>query len=210
MRQTSEPAVAEPASATIAGLILAAGESSRMGADKALLMYHGKTFLENIVSALHEAGIQRIVVILGHNAELIQQSVDLSAVEVVVNQNYRLGQTSSLQEGLRVLAGDEPAGVVVCLTDHPSVASDTVRILIQYFKSFGKPVIVPQTDGKHGHPVLVGRELFAELRALGPAQGADTVIHEYSDRTEFVEVSDPGILLDVDDPESYLRLTAQS
>jgi len=193
----------------IAGLILAAGESSRMGADKALLMYRGQTFLENIIASLREAGVQRVVVVLGHHAELIQQSIDLAAVEVVVNQDYREGQTSSLQAGLRRLAANEPDGVIMCLVDHPAIAADTVRHLIDNFKSTGKPVVVPQLRGKHGHPVLLGRELFGRLRALGPGQGADTVIHAYRDRTEFVDVTDPGILLDVDDPESYLRLTKQ-
>jgi len=198
-----------PRPLAIAGLILAAGESSRMGADKALLMYRGQTFLENIISALRKAGIGRVVVVLGHHADLIQQSIDLAAVEVVVNQDYPLGQTSSLQAGLRVLARNEPDGVVMFLVDHPAISSDTAKQLIQSFKSSGKPVVIPQHQGKHGHPVLVGRELFAQLRALGPSQGADTVIHRYRDRTEFVEVTDPGILLDVDDPESYLRLTKQ-
>ena len=188
--------------------VLAAGESSRMGADKALLMYRGETFLENIISALRDGGVQEIVVVLGHNAELIEQSIDLSSVQVVINQDYRRGQTSSLQAGLRVLGKNGPDGVVLCLVDHPALSADTVQELKQHFKSTGKPVIVPQMQGKHGHPVLLGRELFGRIAALGPDQGADTVIHKYRDRTEFVEVTDPGILLDVDDPEAYLRLTA--
>jgi molybdenum cofactor cytidylyltransferase len=190
----------------IAGVILAAGESSRMGADKALLAYRGKTFLENIIGALREAGVRRVIVVLGHNSELIQQSVDLSAVEVVVNQEYRRGQTSSLQAGLRVLATNEPDGILLHLVDHPAISADTIKILIQHFKSSGKPVIIPQMQGKHGHPVLMGREVFSQIAALGPDQGADTVIHKYRGRTEFVEVTDPGILIDVDDPESYLDL----
>jgi molybdenum cofactor cytidylyltransferase len=208
---TSDPEAAAGASSApvIAGVILAAGESSRMGADKALLMYRGGTFLENIISALAEAGIRRVVVVLGHHAELIQQSIDLSSVEVVVNQDYRRGQTSSLQAGLRVMAGNEPDGVVICLVDHPAISADTIQKLIQHFKLSSKPVVIPQLNAKHGHPVLMGREVFDQIAGLGPDQGADTVIHLYRDRTEFVEVADPGILLDVDDPESYLRLVTQ-
>jgi molybdenum cofactor cytidylyltransferase len=194
----------------IAAVVLAAGESSRMGADKALLMYRGRTFLENIIAALRDAGIQRVIVVLGHHAELIQQSIDLGSVEVVVNQDYSQGQTSSLQAGLRVLAGSRPDGVVVCLVDHPALSTDTVQKLIHYFKFAARPIVSPQLEGKHGHPVLVGREALSKILELGPDQGADTVIHHYRDRTEFVEVTDPGILLDVDDPESYLRLTTQT
>jgi len=209
MSADSQSGTATSKPPTVAGLVLAAGESSRMGADKALLMYRGQTFLENIISALREAGIRRIVVVLGHHAELVQQSIDLAAVEVVVNQDYGRGQTSSLQAGLRVLAGSESDGMVVCLVDHPAISADTLQKLILSFKSTGKPVVIPESHGKHGHPVLVGRELFGQLGTLGPGQGADTVIHQYRDQTEFVEVADPGILLDVDDPESYLRLTTQ-
>jgi molybdenum cofactor cytidylyltransferase len=193
----------------IAAVVLAAGESSRMGADKALLMYRGRTFLENIISALRDAGVGRVVVVLGHHAELIQQSIDLSSVEVVINQDYRQGQTSSLQAGLRVLAANMPEGVLLCLVDHPVISTDTVQNLIRNFKSADRLVVIPQLNGMHGHPVLVGREVFDQIAALGPDQGADTVIHLYRSQTEFVEVTDPGILIDVDDPESYLDLSKQ-
>ncbi|TAM82558.1 MAG: nucleotidyltransferase family protein [Acidobacteria bacterium] len=192
-----------PSLQATAGVILAAGESSRMGTDKALLMYRGRTFLENIICQLRDAGVQRVVVVLGHHADLIQQSIDLTSVEVVVNRDYRLGQTSSLQAGLRRLSESRAESTLLCLVDHPSISVDTIQKLIQYFTSSGSPVIVPQLRGKHGHPVLLGRELFSQILSLGPGQGADTLIHHYHDRTEFVEVTDPGILLDVDDPESY-------
>lgn len=193
----------------LAGLILAAGESSRMGADKALLMYRGQTFLESITSTLLEADVQHVVVVLGHHAEEIQLEIDLATVEVVVNPDYQRGQTSSLQAGLHLMAANEPDGVIICLVDHPAISVDTVRQLMQTFNSTRKPVIIPQLKGKHGHPILMGRELFGRIAALGPDEGADSVIHEYRDQTEFVEVTDHGILLDVDDPESYLRLTTQ-
>lgn len=194
----------------VAGLILAAGESSRMGADKPLLMYRGKTFLENIIAALRGAGIQRIVVVLGHHAEEIQQALDLAAVEVIVNRDYRQGQTSSLQAGLQLLARNIPDCVVVCLVDHPAITADTVGKLIHHFKYSGHPVIIPQMNGKHGHPILLAKELFGEFLALGPGQGADTIIHARRSLTEFVEVTDPGILLDVDVPESYRRLADET
>ncbi len=209
MSAGSEPRTGPSSATVIAAVVLAAGESSRMGADKALLVYRGRTFLENIISALREAGIGRVIVVLGHHAELIEPSVDLSSVEVVVNQDYRRGQTSSFQAGLRVLAANRPHGVVLCLVDHPAISTDTLHNLIQHFKSTGKPVVIPQFNGKHGHPVLVGREVFDQIAELGPEQGADTVIHLYRSQTEFVEVTDPGILIDVDDPESYLKLTQQ-
>ena len=209
MNADPESASSTSSMAMVAGVVLAAGESSRMGADKALLMYRGKTFLENIIAALRAAGLQRVVVVLGYHAELIQQSVDLSSVEVVVNQDYSRGQTSSLQAGLSLLKGDPPDAVVLSLVDHPAITAQTVSTLIQQFESGKRPVVVPQIQGKHGHPVLMSREVYGQIAALEPDKGADTVIHQHRDRTEFVEVTDPGILIDVDDPESYLRLTTQ-
>ena len=210
MKPTPEKSHPNPSVAPeIAAVILAAGESSRMGTDKPLLMYRGRTFLENIILAMREAGIHRVVVVLGYHAELIQEDIDLSSVEVVVNRDYRLGQTSSLQAGLRVLAANEPDVLILCLADHPVIAVDTVQKLIQHFRSNGKPVIIPQINGKHGHPVLLGKEVLGQIAALGPGQGADIVIHRYRPQTEFVEVADPGILIDVDDPESYLNLTTE-
>lgn len=204
-----EPHSEAPSSRAIAGIVLAAGESSRMGADKALLMYRSRTFLENLIAALKDAGISRVIVVLGHHAEQIQQCTDLSAVEVVLNQDYRRGQTSSLQAGLLALAGNEPEGVVICLIDHPAVSTDTIRKLIHNFKSTHRSIVIPQINGTHGHPVLLGRELFSQVLALGPDEGADTVIHQNRDQTKFVEVADPGILIDVDDPESYRKLATQ-
>lgn len=193
----------------IAGLILAAGESSRMGTDKALLTYRGRTFLETIVGALREAGVERVVVVLGHHAEDIRRATSLVDAEVVVNQDYRRGQTSSLQTGLRALEGTAVEGVLLCLVDHPLISADTVRALIANFRHSGAPVVIPAFQDRHGHPVLIGQTLFAELNSLSPEEGANTVIRKYRDATQFVEVNDPGILLDVDDPETYRRLEGE-
>jgi molybdenum cofactor cytidylyltransferase len=190
----------------IAGLILAAGESSRMGRDKALLTYRGKTFLETIVGTLREAGIERIAVVLGHHAEEIQRAVQLPGVEVVVNAAYRLGQTSSLQAGLRALDGPELEAVVLCLVDHPTVSARTVRQLVDSFRTSSAPIVIPTHQGQRGHPVVISRALFPELLSLGPAEGANTVIRRHRAATQFVDVGDPGILLDVDAPESFRRL----
>ena len=196
--------IADPA---IAGLILAAGESSRMGQDKASLTYRGKTFLETIIATLREAGIKQIVVVLGHHSEQIQQGSQLNGASVAVNQDYQLGQTSSLQTGLRALEETGTDGILLCLVDHPAISADSIKKLIHCFRVERKPIVVPTFNGERGHPVLIRRDLFGEISALGPHEGANTVIRKHRDRTQFVEVSDPGVLLDVDDLEAYQRLT---
>jgi CTP:molybdopterin cytidylyltransferase MocA len=190
----------------IAGLILAAGESSRMGTPKATLAYRGRTFLELIVKTLREGGLERIVVVLGHQAEEIQQQVKIELVQVVINPDYRSGQTASLQAGLRALVGDDPEGVVLCLVDHPAVSAETVRRIAASFEQCGAPVVIPTYKGRRGHPVLVGRQLFDELLALTREAGADSVVRKYRPVTKFVEVEDEGVIIDVDDPEGYRRL----
>lgn len=190
----------------IAGLILAAGESSRMGTDKALLTYRGRTFLETILQTLGEAGLESIAVVLGHHAEAIQRSVNLQGAQVVINPNYQQGQTLSLRAGLNALDNPELEAVFLCLVDHPAVSVEVVKKLLANFRQSGAPVVIPTFQGQRGHPVVVGRPLFAQLKKLKPAEGANTVIRQYRSVTHFVEVEDEGILLDVDDPETYRRL----
>ena len=190
----------------IAGLILAAGESRRMGRDKALLTWQGKTFLETLISNLRTAGIKDITVVLGHHAEAIRNAVNLDNVQVAVNHDYQRGQTSSLQTGLAALAADSPEAVVLCLVDQPAVSAGVILELLNQFKATRAPVLIPTYQGERGHPVVIGRALFAELRALPPAAPANAVIRRFRHATQFVEVADPGILRDVDDPAAYERL----
>lgn len=209
-----------PRDSTIAGLVLAAGESSRMGRDKALLKYRGRTFLETIVAKLREAGIDRVTVVLGHHAETIQRAIGWSGaapagVEVVMNPDHRRGQTSSLQAGLSAFeqaaprSGSRPGvldAIVLCLVDHPAFNPATVAALIETFERTRAPVVVPIRGGRRGHPVLIARPLFAPLLALSEDEGANRVIHMWGEQTQQVEVPDPGILVDVDDPAAYRDL----
>ena len=232
----------------VAGLVLAAGESSRMGRDKALLPYRGRTFLETIVAKLREAGLSRVVVVLGHHADEIRRAVNLPGMEVVTNYDYLRGQTSSLQVGLTALDnrlfggeplaldsedrplppaplpkgegrivlssergpdGERPAppdAVLLCLVDHPAFAAATVSTLVETFARTAAPVVIPTYGGRHGHPVLIARLLFDPLLALTQDQGANSVIRAWNSQTQFVEVSDPGILMDVDDLGAYRAL----
>ena len=96
--------------------------------------------------------------------------------------------------------------MVFCLVDHPAVSPEVIQTLIATFRASGSPVVIPTYKGQRGHPVLIGHALFGELLALSPAAGANTVTRKYRDATQFVEVNDMGILIDVDDPDAYRSL----
>lgn len=178
-----------------------------MGRDKALLPYRGSTFLEHMVAELRLAGVARIAVVLGHHAREIEQAAALGDAQVVLNPDYRRGQTSSLQAGLEALAAEPVEAVLLCLVDHPAVQASTIAKLLRAFRDSSAPVVVPTYQGRRGHPVLIARQLFDELRSLELGRGANAVIRKYQAATLPVEVDDPGILADIDDPQAYRDLT---
>lgn len=188
----------------IAGVILSAGESSRMGQPKALLPIGGQTFIEKIVGALREAGLQNIIVVLGHDAEAMRQKIAHLPVTILVNPDYRKGQLSSLRVAIRhLLANDSCSGLLVHLVDHPYIDAPLVNLLIQRFEDSGKLIAVPRFHGKRGHPVIFARSLFDELLKAPEDQGAKAVVNAHRDETLEIETEDAGITLDIDTPELY-------
>ncbi len=186
-----------------AGIILSAGESRRMGRDKALLEYRRTTFLGRIIAVL-EPRVEPLVVVLGHHAEAIRQAVP-SGPSVVVNTNYQAGMLTSLQTGIRELPPDTEAALFT-LVDHPAVAEETVELLIGEGAKARPLIAIPRHGGRRGHPVIVKRQVLDEILALGPESSAKDVIRSHRDRTLFVDVDDAGVLCDIDLPEQYERL----
>jgi len=191
-----------------AGVILAAGESRRMGSPKALLRYRGQTFLDTLIS-LFAARCSPVIVVLGADADKIRNglsfhtSCDTSPqATFVINPDYRTGQTSSMQCGLRAVPADAE-GVLFTLADHPAVAASTIDALAAQ----PRPLIrVPRFEGRRGHPVWFSRALIAEFLAL-PAHGAARdVVYSHTDETEYLDVNDPGVVADIDDPAAYREL----
>jgi molybdenum cofactor cytidylyltransferase len=188
----------------IAAVILSAGESSRMGRPKALLPIDGQTFIEKIVKALREAGLQNIIVILGHDAEAMRQKITHLPVTILVNPEYRKGQLSSLRVAIRhLLANDTCSGLLVHLVDHPYIDAALVNLLIEGLEDSGKLIAVPRFRGKRGHPVIFERSLFNELLNAPEDQGAKAVVNAHRDETLEIETEDKGITLDIDTPELY-------
>jgi molybdenum cofactor cytidylyltransferase len=192
----------------IAGLILAAGASRRMGRPKPLLELDGETFLDRLIGAFAPHS-DPLLVVLGHDAETIRQGIRRGAeAQFVLNPHPEEGQLSSLQCGLRALSIEVEA-VIFTPADLPAIQPATVSSLVAAMRESSTAVVVPTFHGRHGHPVGVRRSLFAELLELPAGASARQVIHRHAASTQYVDVPDPGILRDVDDPESYARLLEQ-
>lgn len=186
------------------GLILAAGKSSRMGRDKALLDYRGRTFL-NHLTYLALPRVDSVVVVLGHNAGRIRASLPNSPrVRPVVNARYELGMLSSLQRGLAEAASSD--WILWMLVDHPAVRGRTLDALLGAAAGSAAPVVIPRFDGERGHPILLSATVAAELAATAPASSPQDVIRSHYPEAEFVDLDDRGVLVDVDDPDEYDRL----
>lgn len=188
----------------IPAVVLSAGESRRMGRPKALLPIDGQTFIERIVGALKQGGIERIIVVLGFNADEMARQMAHLPVEIVINRDYRLGQLSSLQSAVRHLQGDPSChGVMVHLVDHPYLDGRLVKLMLQRFDPARHGIAVPRHRGKRGHPVIFSRRLFDELLSAPMDQGAKAVVNAHGGDTLEIDSDDIGITLDIDTPELY-------
>jgi len=188
----------------IVAVVLSAGESSRMGRPKALLPIDGQTFIERIVAALKQSGIERIFVVLGFNAEEMRREIEHLPVEILINQAYQQGQLSSLQVALRRLDSEKDCdAILVHLVDHPYLSAAVVNRMIDRYRESKNCIVIPKYRGKRGHPVLFDRSLFAELLAAPLDQGAKAVVNAHRDQTLEIDTEDIGVTLDIDTPELY-------
>ena len=187
---------------SVAGLILAAGESRRMGFPKALLRYREETFLDRL-AGLFAARCSPVIVVLGAAADRIRAGGH-SAATFVVNPDWASGQTTSMQCGLRAVPPDAD-GVLFTLVDHPAVAPATIDALLAGPRA--ALLRVPRSNGRRGHPIWFSRAIIPEFLALPDTGAARDVVRRHAAQTQFLDVDDPGILADIDDPEAYRGLT---
>lgn len=189
----------------IAGVVLAAGEGARMGRTKQLLPFRGKTILECVVDNALASALHRVVVVLGHQADLLIPLLAGRDVTVVVNPDYRLGQSSSLKAGLHALFAETEA-VLFLLGDQPLITPALIDRILDGFAASPSPIVLPVCDGRRGNPVLFSRETFSRLEALSADCGARPLFDEYAKRILLISVTDPAIHMDIDTEEDYGRL----
>lgn len=195
----------------LAGIVLAAGESIRMGSPKALLLdSDGRAFAARVVSTLAAAGVGEIVVVTGTHHQAISAAVSRDApgvrVRFAVNPDPTRGQLSSLLVGMDEAVTPATEAILVTLVDVPLVRASTVRAVIEEWRSTRAPMVRPAIGDRHGHPVIFDRFLFDELRQAPLDVGAKAVVRAHARQIVNVPVDDEGCLVDVDTPEDYRAL----
>jgi molybdenum cofactor cytidylyltransferase len=199
----------------VAGIILAAGRSSRMGSPKAFLRTaDGRTFVRHLILTLRQGGIAPVVVVGRPGDGALREEVEQEKGDYVVNPDPDAGgQLSSLVAGLDAVDRGDVRGVMVTPVDAPLVSIETIRRLRAVFDTTAAPIVRPRYQGRHGHPVIFSRVVFAELRSADRAVGAKAILRAHEGAMINVDLDDPGVLDDVDTPESYramIERTAQS
>ena len=195
----------------IPGVILAGGASSRMGGRPKALLPTGRgdeTFLGRIASTLVAGGVDDVVVVAGYHDQAIRRFVEglPTPVRLLTNLNAGEGQLSSLLVALRAVDRPQLRAVIVTLVDLPLVSASTVRAVLDGYRRTGAPLVRPERDGRHGHPVLFDRSLFDELRAADPEHGAKPVVRAHAARGLDVPTEDDGAFTDIDTPQDYERV----
>lgn len=190
------------------GVILSAGESSRMGFPKALLdSGDGTGFLEKIIA--NYRGVTpspvEIIVALGSHRDRIREEIDLSKCRVVINEKPELGQLSSLVVVLKTIIAAASEGILLSLVDHPLVVRETYQKIVDFARENPGSIVLPRFNGRKGHPVFFPREIFQDLLDSPLEQGARYAVRKNSDRIKVLDVNDPGILKDIDTKSQYIQ-----
>ena len=203
-------------SPSFAGVILAAGESSRMGTNKALLPWPPvvmgqtsakDTFLSAAIRSL-SLSTDFVIVVAGSNEPELTPVVYANGAAIIANPDPSRGQFSSLQVGLREVLGRGRDAAVITLVDRPPLSAATIEALLAAFEAAPQNIwaVVPEFSGQHGHPFVAGRELIEAFLQAPAASTAREVEHRHEEHIQYVAVSDPLVAANVNTPEEYAAL----
>jgi molybdenum cofactor cytidylyltransferase len=194
----------------LAGIILAAGMGTRMGTElcraKQLLPLGGRPVLARVIENAFAAGLDPLILVLGHKAQEIMAAVDVSRVSVVVNPLYKTGMAGSIRVGIGAV-GLGCDGAMFLLGDQPLVDRSVLLKLIQAFSGSG--IVMPAFQGRQGNPVIFGAEFFSQLEQLKGDRGGRVLFEDHSRQITRVPVETGGVCFDLDTPEDYHRLCQQ-
>lgn len=188
----------------ITALILAAGQSRRMGQPKMLLPWEETTVLEKVIATFKTAGIDDILVVTGGDRERVEALVSAPA-RTVFNPSYAEGEMlSSVQAGLAEL-GLETEAALIGLGDQPQVQERSVRVVVEEYRKSGASLVVPSFQMRRGHPWLVARSYWDEILYMHPPASLRDFLNCHAGAIRYVEIDNSSILQDLDTPEDYLK-----
>jgi molybdenum cofactor cytidylyltransferase len=206
IKSGAKPITKVPPGPRIAALLLAAGRSSRMGANKMLAEIDGRPMVARTAQRLLSSHARPIIAVLGNQAGEVDAALGRLPVERVMNPDFAEGLSTSLIRGLAALPADVD-GVIVCLGDMPLIAGRDLDRLIAAFNPLeGRAIVVPTRHGRRGNPVLWSRQFFAEMMALSGDAGARRLIDEHADLVAEIEMDTDGIFIDIDTPQALAEL----
>jgi len=185
-------------------MILAAGESKRMGKPKLLLPFGEKTIIEIIVATVVSSKVEQTLVILGSGREKIEEKIKNYPVKIVYNRDFRGGMLSSVQCGFKSLP-EETRAVLVVLGDQPKISTTVINKLIDAYKSSGKGIVLPVYKKERGHPVLIDVKYGEEVENLSPEVGLRGTVYNHPEDILEVDVETSCIFQDIDYESDYKR-----
>ena len=185
-------------------VILAAGESRRMGQPKQLLPFGGKTMLECVIDAFRSPRVDEIRVVLGYKADEIAAKIAHTAVRIVRNNRWRQGMFTSIQAGLRLLPRNTKI-VMIAVCDQPRLKRDTVEALLSTFERERHKILIPSYHGRQGHPPLLRARYVREILAMDESMTLKHLYAKHADDIGRLIVDDEGALVDIDDPITYRK-----
>ncbi|MEE9301525.1 MAG: nucleotidyltransferase family protein [Alphaproteobacteria bacterium] len=194
--------------ARVAGVLLAAGRARRMKGENKLLRRIGKrSMIAAIARRLLESGLDPLIVVVGHEAELVKEALEDEPVIVVVNPVHGEGVSTSVKVGIAALPSDVDA-VLIALGDMPKVTSAHVtRLVAAFAPDQGRAIGVPTYRGRRGNPVLWAKAFFGEMERLTGDRGARGLIEKHRDQVYEIAMGDAGVLLDIDTPDDLAGLS---
>jgi len=187
----------------ISTIILAAGQSERMGQPKMLLSWGEQTVIEHVIITFLKAGIDDILVVTGGVREQVERAIDHYSVRKIHNQDYAAGEMlSSLQCGLRAMPLESQA-VLIGLGDQPQILEQSIRSICEAYRESKSPLIVPSFQMRRGHPWLVTRPLWGEILELKAPESPRDFLNRHAAEIHYLNMETPSILADMDTPQDY-------
>ena len=188
----------------IRAIILAAGESKRMGFPKMLLDFNGKTMLERVIENVRSSEVSHIIVVLGAERDKLTELLKKANVSYCYNEHYKKGMLSSVRCGVANIPEDCDA-VLVFQGDQPLIEGEVINMVIKAYRSGDKGIVIPVYKKKRGHPLLIGKKYLDKIELLDDHEGLRSLAYLYSDDVLEIDTGDPAILRDFDTYDEYKK-----